>query len=162
MNLHDFSDTLRIARGELLERAKQAMEDATSWAVDVATDNTPPGVGGPWGSGTITGDMYDAWWIDSTVDPEVTNHIIKTTLANNQPYASWVNDGHFLDEHFVPGLYIDSAGLVAKGDYQEVGGLVVGTQTQFVIGYYMKEKAIQAFEEEINKSMQDILRGLFD
>ena len=50
---------------------------------------------------------------------------VKTELNNNMQYASYVNDGHRVDKHFVPGLIINGNLLERSPDGS--GGLIVGT-----------------------------------
>ena len=70
-------------------------------------------------------------------------------LANNVEYASYVNDGHRMDKHFVPGLYVNQySGLLEFDPTAEVG-LMVGTKTKYVKGRFMKEKAIEAYEKTV-------------
>lgn len=57
-----------------------------------------------------------------------------------------MNDGHKVDKHFVPGLYVDENGILSMDPERDVG-LVVGTKTKYVPGLYMKEKAIDKYKE---------------
>jgi hypothetical protein len=55
-----------------------------------------------------------------------------------------------MKQHFVPGLYIDGTGALARKIFEEgekISGLVVGTQTEKVEGYNMVEKAKERFFE---------------
>ena len=83
-----------------------------------------------------------------------------TVLANNMQYSSYVNDGHRVDEHFVPGLIINGNMLEEGPDGK--GGIMVGTKTTYVKGKYMKEKAIKRYRKvvktELNKRTREVLR----
>ena len=96
--------------------------------------------------------MAQSWATDSVTTPNRG----KTLLANNQQYASYVNDGHRVDKHFTSHLAIEGGQLVGKpaGD----GGLVVGTKTQYVPGLYMKEKAIGVYRDTVRRMLQQKVR----
>jgi hypothetical protein len=73
-------------------------------------------------------------------------------------YASYVNDGHRVDKHFVPGLIVNG-GLLERVD-EDVGGIVVGTKTQYVKGLYMKEKAIGKYRTVVRTMLTQKVREL--
>lgn len=83
-----------------------------------------------------------------------------TVLANNMQYSSYVNDGHRVDKHFVPGLVVN--GNLLEEDPDGEGGIMVGTKTTYVKGKYMKEKAIKRYrtvvKTELNKRVREVLR----
>ena len=70
----------------------------------------------------------------------MTGGSVRTELNNNMQYASYVNDGHRVDKHFVPGLIINGNLLERSPDGS--GGIMVGTKTSYVQGKYMKEAGI--------------------
>ncbi len=121
---------------------------ATIEAVETATQNTPPNAGGIGGTNTRDPSLAPSWAIDSTTD--AVNG--KTVLANNMEYASYVNDGHRVDRHFVPGLVVNG-NLLEQAPNGE-GGLTVGTKTQFVKGLYIKEKAIGKYRSTVTKMLK--------
>ena len=121
---------------------------ATIEAVRVATENTPPNTGKIAGTGTRTGQMAQHWTLDSDMDSK--NGV--TFLRNNMQYASYVNDGHRMDMHFVPGLVIN--GNLIERVHAEDGGIMVGTRTKYVRGFYMKEKAIKAWRKMVRKELE--------
>ena len=55
---------------------------------------------------------------------------MRTELNNHMQYASYVNDGHRVDKHFVPGLIKNGSLLERSPDGS--GGLMVGTKTTYV------------------------------
>lgn len=132
----------------------EVAEGATIEAVRVATENTPPN-GGARISGTDTriGEMAQHWTTDSQTTPKNG----ETLLANNMPYASYVNDGHRMDEHFVPGLVINGD-MLERGSE---GGITVGTKTTYVPGLYMKEKAIGKYRTTVRKELDKRVREAF-
>lgn len=117
-----------------------AMSRATLEAIMTTTERTPPTKEDPIrGTGTISGDLQSHWYTDSEPIPAINGKTYTTLLANNLFYASYVNDGHVLNQHFVPGLIINPySGLLERFDNQNVG-IVVGTQTKWVRGRYMRE-----------------------
>ena len=124
-------------------------------AVRVATEHTPPNGAKLAGTGTRTGQMAGHWALDSQT--QSVNGV--AVLANNMQYASYVNDGHRMDKHFVPGLIINGD-LIEKVP-AEFGGLVVGTKTTYVKGLYMKEAAIRKWRKvvrtELDRRVREVL-----
>lgn len=140
-------------------------EDATLRAVEAAADVTPPkagtGRGGYIGSNTTTGELKAHWPTDSQTKPTRRGNEHVTTLANNVEYASYVNDGHRMDKHFVPGLYVNpSSGLLEYDPGADVG-IVVGTKTPYVNGEFMTDKGIEAYRRtvlaELDRKIQEAM-----
>lgn len=140
-------------------------QGGTMRAVEEATEHTPPnGDEKRRGTGMITGELAQHWATDSQADPTVTGDEYRTALANDVQYASYVNDGYRMDQHFVPGLIVDPrTGLLERVDPETPGaGLVVGTKTAYVPGLYMKEKAVDKYKEvvegELRKLGEEVLK----
>ena len=155
---------LQKARKELPDVLSSVCREATIEAVRAATDATPPKAGtgrGPYiGANTVTGELKQHWATDSVVDPEVTPGIITTRLNNNVPYASYVNDGHRMDRHFVPGLHINEhSGLLEYTPGAEVG-IVVGTKTKFVKGEFMADKGREAYHRTLESLLHVRIKEL--
>ena len=131
---------LRKAGENIPDIMYEVAEGATIEAVRVATENTPPNGSAIAGTNTRSGQMAQHWELDSQTKPVMTGGSAQTSLRNDMQYASYVNDGHRMDKHFVPGL-IENGGLLERVD-PDVGGIMVGTKTTYVPGKYMKEKAI--------------------
>ena len=142
---------------------EEVAEGATIEAVRVAGENTPPNDGTLAGTNTRSGQMAEHWTTDSRTTPLggalSGGKTYITTLANNMQYASYVNDGHRVDKHFVPGLIINGNLLEESSDGS--GGLVVGTKTTFVKGKYMKEKAIGKYRSVVRKELEKRVKGEF-
>lgn len=148
---------------EIIERFRTISEGATLRAIAEAQDHTPPNTyeGGELrGVHMITGELAQHWKTDSQAVPVHTGSSFTTLLANNQEYASYVNDGHRLDKHFVPGLYVDENGLLSR-DLTKDTGLMVGTKTKYVPGLYMKEKGIDKFEEVAETELKKLAGEVF-
>ena len=137
----------------------EVAEGATIAAVERATELTPPNGAPIAGIGTRSGEMAQSWETDSTTTPITAAGSAKTILANNMQYASYVNDGHRMDEHFVPGLIINE-GLIEKVS-PEMGGIVVGTKTQYVSGKYMKQAAIKRYRNVARKELDKRVKENF-
>ena len=146
-------EELRKAQQDIPKIIDEVAEVATIEAVRKARDNTPPNGGAPLaGTNMRTGAMAAAWEKDSITTP---THG-KTVLVNSQLYASYVNDGHRVDQHYVPGLY-PNGGLLERVD-PNVGGIVVGTQTSYVKGLFMKEKAIGKYRATVYRMLSEKAR----
>lgn len=147
---------LQKLNADLPKILASAAKAATQKAVEVAAEATPPkagtGRGGYIGKNTLTGELKQAWAKDSVVEPLQEGQSLVTVLANNQQYASYVENGHRLDKHFVPGLYIENGLLARHADGS--GGLIVGTKTHWVKGEFMAEKGKAAYHQAIARLLQ--------
>ena len=142
------------------KRFRAIAEGATLRAVEEAVNHTPPNTyedDEQRGVHMITGELAAHWLKASQTIPKQAGQEFVTTLENDQEYASYVNDGHDVDEHFVPGLYIDDNGLLSyepkeaeRKKMKQQGrkiGMMVGTQTRSVPGLYMKEAGEEKYKE---------------
>ena len=138
----------------------EVAEGATIEAVRVAKENTPPN-GGVAISGTNTrsGQLAQHWELDSQTKPIYSGGSVRTVLANDKQYASYVNDGHRVDKHYVPGL-IANGNLLERID-PDVGGIMVGTKTTYVKGLYMKQKAIGRYRDVVRNELDKRVREAF-
>lgn len=137
----------------------EVAEGATIAAVERATELTPPNGVAISGTGTRSGELAQAWEVDSTTIPMVTAGSARTTLANNMQHASYVNDGHRMDKHFVPGLIVNE-GVLEKVS-PEMGGIIVGTKTPYVKGKYMKQAAVGRYRDIVRKELDKRVRENF-
>jgi hypothetical protein len=137
----------------------EVMEGATIAAVERATELTPPNGSAISGTGTRSGDMAQAWGLDSITKPVMIGGNVRTTLANNLQYASYLNDGHRMDKHFVPGLVING-GMLEKVD-PSLGGIVVGTKTPYIQGKYMKQAAIGKYKNVVRRELDKRVKENF-
>ena len=133
-------EELRKAGENVPQIMAEVAEGATIEAVRVATEKTPPNDGTLAGTNMRSGQMAS----------------IITELNNNMQYASYVNDGHRVDKHFVPGLIINGNLLEMSPDGS--GGLMVGTKTTYVQGKYMKEAGIGKYRDTIRKELDRRVR----
>lgn len=170
VNLQQRIQQLKKAQANLPKILGDVAKNATMRAVEAATDATPPKAGtgrGPYiGTNTITGELKAHWATDSKVEPIggalSGGREFHTVLANDMEYASYVNDGHRMDRHFVPGLYINhESGLLEYSPGEKVG-IVVGTKTRYVKGEFMVDKAKAAYEKtvlaELDKEITRLLK----
>lgn len=137
----------------------EVIEGATDAAVERATELTPPNGSSISGTGTRTGELAQAWAIDSTTKATVTVGAVRTTLANNMQHASYVNDGHRMDKHFVPGLIINGS-ILEKVD-PSLGGITVGTKTPYIKGVYMKQAAIGRYRNVVKTELDKRVKENF-
>lgn len=153
--VQEFKKALAYRR-KFLATVDSAMEQATNAAIDATAKATPP-LSEP---NTTTGELKDHWATDSEVKAVRTKDGWQTTLANNKQYASYVNDGHRMDQHYVPGLMKTEFGLEYFPALRDKVGIMVGTQTEYVPGVHMVEKGQEAFEQAIEDALQNIEEGL--
>lgn len=135
---------------EQLDKELSAIaQGATMRAVEKATELTPPTMNDLKGTNTRTGAMKQHWATDSKTNPQKKGTDYETQLANNMQYASYVNDGHRMDRHFVPGLVINEASGMLEYNPDGKGGIVVGTKTSYVKGLFMTDKAIEEYKKTV-------------
>lgn len=150
---------LRRAGENVPEIMAEVAEGATIAAVRVATENTPPNDGTIAGTNIRSGEMAQHWETDSVTTPISTDGSVRTELNNNMQYASYVNDGHRVDKHFVPGLI--KTGSLLERSPDGSGGLMVGIKTTYVKGKYMKQKAIGKYRDVLCKEFDKRVREVF-
>ena len=153
---------LKKAQQSLTPTLIKVAKGATQRAVEAAMDATPPkkGTGSLKGTHTRTGELKEHWATDSVVEPLVTGGKYETFLRNDMEYASYVDQGHRMDKHFVPGLYVDENGVLNYDPARDVG-LAVGTKTKYVKGEFMVDKAKEAYEKAVLDQLDDEIERLF-
>ena len=72
-----------------------------------------------------------------------------------------MDQGHRLKKHFVPGLYIDENGQLAR-DLERDVGLVVGTKTKYVKGEFMVDKAKEEYSKVLLSELDKEIRRLME
>ena len=153
-------DELNKAGKDVPKIMIEVAEGATIEAVRVAAENTPPNGGAAIaGTNMRSGQMAQHWALDSQTKPIYSGGSAQTVLANDMQYASYVNDGHRVDKHYVPGL-IANGNLLERVD-PDVGGIMVGTKTTYVKGLYMKQKAIGKYRDVVRKELDKRVREAF-
>lgn len=153
---------LKKAQADLPNILYKTAKGATMKAVEAAMDATPPkkGTDSLKGTHTRTGELKEHWATDSVVEPLVTGGKYETFLKNDKEYASYVDQGHRMDKHFVPGLYVDENGVLNYDPARDVG-LVVGTKTKYVKGEFMVDKAREAYEKACLTELDKEIARLF-
>lgn len=149
MDLSDNVKRLQNIAAMLPGRLNDIAKTATERAVEKASELTPPTQNDLRGTNTRTGEMKQHWATDSDTNPQKRGKDLVTRLANDKEYASYVNDGHRMDRHFVPGLYINPySGMLEYAPGADVG-IVVGTKTAYVPGLFMVDEAKKVYEETV-------------
>ena len=156
MNLSERAKQLRAKEAELGKAFMSVAEAATKMAIEAAAEATPPLPDRTYGTGTITGQLKEHWATDSQTKAGHVGEEYRTTLANDMEYASFVNDGHRMDRHFVPGLYVNPGSGLLEYDPAANVGLVVGTKTSYVKGLKMTRKGIAAYRKAAQKGLRTI------
>lgn len=151
MNLQEYIKKLETAQAALPEMLADVARNATLRAVEAAQDKTPPTTDSLSGTNTRTGELKQHWAADSRTEPERQGGEIVTELNNNKEYASYVNDGHRMDKHFVPGLYANPYTGMLEYDPARRGevGMMVGTKTTYVEGLHMSDAGIEAYKHTV-------------
>lgn len=161
MDLKQRMEQLKKVQEKLPEVLSNIAKNATMAAVEKATDLTPPTADDLAGTGTRTGELKAHWATDSKITPEISGGDYRTILANSMQYASYVNNGHRMAKHYVPGLMVNPyTGQLEKVD-PNMGGIVVGTKTSYVEGLYMSDVAKKVYEEQVkqeSKKLEELLK----
>lgn len=131
---------------------------ATMRAVEKAAELTPPTTNDLSGTNTRTGSLKQHWAKDSKIKPVKKGNDFETQLANNMEYASYVNDGHRMDRHFVPGLVINEYSGMLEYNPDGKGGIVVGTKTSYVEGLFMVDKAIEEYNRVVKMETKKLVK----
>lgn len=158
-NLLKYLKDCRNAQRRASIEFKRDVKDACIEMVLRAKESTPPLNGEDRGKNTVTGDLAANW----DYSYQINENGAKVTITNNIQYASYVNDGHIMKKHFVPWLYIDGMGSIARHIPQpgeKLFGLAVGTKTQEVKGYHMVEKAKERFFEAYGYCRKDTINRI--
>lgn len=156
MNLEERIRQLRQAKTQIPGILARAGVNAALRAVEKAVEETPPTVNSLRGTNTRTGEMKQHWVTDSRPRPVRQGDSYVSELNNDKQYASFVNDGHRMDRHFVPGLVINPGSGLLEFNPDGTGGIVVGTRTAYVPGLFMVDKAV----EEYRRVLREELKGL--
>ena len=157
---------LKKAQADLPNILYKTAKGATMRAVEAAMDATPPkkGTDSLKGTHTRTGELKQHWATDSITEPMggalSGGSSFTTFLKNSMEYASYVDQGHRMDKHFVPGLYVDDNGQLNYDPAADVG-LVVGTKTKYVKGEFMVDKAREAYEKAVLTELDKEIKRLF-
>lgn len=160
MNLQEYIKKLETAQAALPEMLEDAARNATRRAVEAAQDKTPPTTDSLSGTNTRTGELKQYWAADSRTEPERQGGEIVTELNNNKEYASYVNDGHRMDKHFVPHLTVEPSSGLLQIDMSKPGGMMVGTKTTYVEGLHMSDAGIEAYKHTVKVETEKAVNKL--
>ena len=151
MTLQERVEGLKRAQAQLPDLLADIAQEATRRAVEKAAGLTPPTGGDLSGTNTRTGELKQHWAADSEIIPVRQGSDWVTILANDKEYASYVDQGHRMDRHFVPGLYVNPQSGLLEYDPAAKVGLIVGAKTPYVPGVYM----VDAAKEEYRRAVQE-------
>lgn len=160
MTLEERIRQLQDVQARFPSELSNIAKNATIRAVEKAVDMTPPLEDDLRGTNTRSGGMKQHWRTDSQITPQVSGNKYTTVLGNNKKYASYVNDGHRMDRHFVPGLYVNPASGMLEVNPDGTGGIVVGTQTSYVPGLHMEEAAHEEYHRTVAAEAVNLRRLL--
>lgn len=159
------ADLLRKRGADVDQILKETAKGATIQYIRAATEKTPPTADGFAGTNTRSGELKAHWATDSVTEPMIYRYSgrneYETFGKNNVQYASYVDQGHRMDKHFVPGLIINPVTEQLEKVDPDMGGIMVGTKTSYVPGLFMSEVARDAYEEYALKELNRLLREVF-
>lgn len=121
----DLIKELKAIPGEFDRVSEKLLNDTTSVAEVYAKDLTP----------AVTGDAKAKWQTKKAY--KVANGF-RARLFNNSEYIGYINNGHRMEPHFVPGEWVGD-----KFEYDPFSkdGVLMGSKTKYVKGKFMLEKA---------------------
>lgn len=149
-------DQLRRNGEDVVKVMREVARDATINAVEAATSITPPNGAELSGTNTRSGELAQHWATDSKTEPAFVGGAMTTYLKNDKEYASYVDKGHRMDKHFVPGLVKNGPMLEYNPDGK--GGIMVGTKTTYVPGIHMTKKGIGAYRRTLRTELDKRVR----
>ena len=155
-------EKLKMNLEQLDSELSAIAQGATMRAVEKATELTPPTADDLKGTNTRTGELSQHWEADSVTKPQKKGNDYETILANDMEYASYVNDGHRMDRHFVPGLVINKESGMLEYNPDKKGGIVVGTKTAYVEGLFMTEKAIEEYKKVARIESEKLIERMIE
>lgn len=156
MTLEQRMQQLKAMQPKIDVKILSACQNATLRAIEKAVELTPPTAKDLRGTNTRTSEMKQHWVTDSKPKPVKNGNNYTSVLANDVKYASYVNDGHRMDRHFVPGLYINpSSGMLEFARGAKVG-IVVGAKTPYVPGLFMVEAAKEEYSRVVKTELADL------
>lgn len=138
------------------QRLKTAGFNAALRAIEKAVEETPPTMDSLKGTNTRSGEMKQHWVTDSRPMPKMRGDEYVSLLANDKQYASYVNDGHRMDRHFVPGLVVNEESGMLEYNPDGKGGIVVGTKTAYVEGLFMTDKAEEEYRHVLEGELKEL------
>ncbi|MDR3564809.1 MAG: HK97 gp10 family phage protein [Negativicutes bacterium] len=154
--LRDMVTRYKGYQKELTAAVPQQLRLTTFFIIARAKALTPPTDAEGYNANAV-GDLKAHWDSDSIATVVSTGDAHTTVVANNLQYASYVENGHRMDQHFVPGLFIVDGQLVYDASMASVGGITVGTKTKYVRGIYMLEQAMREGESHLQQGMRRVL-----
>lgn len=160
MTLEQRVKALKKIERELPGELERIARESTMRAVEEAADKTPPTGDDLKGTNTRTGAMKQSWETASKVEPRKQGGDYVTELNNDQEYSSYVNDGHRLDRHFVPGLVLNPYSGMLEYNPDKKGGIVVGTRTAYIPGKFMVESAKEKYAETAQKELRKLVKKI--
>lgn len=159
MTLEQEFQNIMKAKREIKERIEEICREATIAAVNKAAELTPA-VDDLAGTNMRTGAMKQSWTEASVVDPVWEGNNCVTYLKNGMAYASYVDEGHRLKRHFVPGLVINEFSGKLERVPRDAGGITVGTKTKYVKGLFITDKAVQVYNDVCNEMIDKLWEDL--
>ena len=136
-----FIKELKAIPGEFDRVVPKILDETVSVAETYAKDLTP----------AVTGDAKAKW--QTTKSYKVANGF-RARLYNNSAYIGYINNGHRMEPHFVPGEWVGD-----KFEYNPFSkeGVLMGSKTKYVKGRFMLEKATGRAEKYlVNKANKEI------
>lgn len=160
MNLKQRAAQLRKIEQRFPGKLEEVCVRATVRAVEAAQEKTPPTGGDLKGANTRTGAMKQSWATASQYSPKRQGDDYTTVLGNDMEYSSYVNDGHRMDRHFVPGLVVNPYSGLLEYNPDGKGGIVVGTKTAYVPGVHMVDDAREAYGRTAEKELRKLMKEM--
>lgn len=136
-----FIKELKAIPGEFDRTIPKILNETVSVAEIHAKDLTP----------SVTGDAKAKWQTKKAY--KVANGF-SARLYNNSEYIGYINNGHRMTPHFVPGEWVGN-----KYEYNPFSkeGVMMGSKTKYVKGKFMLEKATGKAEKFlVNKANKEI------
>lgn len=147
--LKEFKNDLTKLKEEAEKLMKKAVEENAKMMVADIKRNTPVD------TGLLRGDFNADNPNETFVADEVTekNGVYSAEVYTNNEYAPYVEYGHRVTPHFVPGEF-KKGRFVYNPDAK--GGIYVGKKTRFVKGHFMVYNAEKRAQRRLDKAAREI------
>ena len=165
-NIKNYFERKKQFKEKAMALILEIAEEARLEAIATAIEETPSKEDGKMrGKNTISGNLKASW---SGTKLATDKNEVYFYLQNDAYYASYVDKGHSMDQHYVLGLYVNPLnGLLEFEPDREKAireglGIMVGTKTSWVEGLDMTGKAKETFNEYMKRELGRRMKELWE
>ena len=136
---------LSVFQEDFDETVESILNETTAVAETYAKDLTP----------AVTGDARAKW---KTKKAYRVSNGFRSRLYNNSDHIGYINYGHRMTKHFVPGIWVGNT--FEYNPFLMGEGGVMGSKTSYVKGQFMMEKAVGNAEKFMHRNAEKKIENL--